>query len=533
MLKEDNQTAIMIKQMLVVGVLGLLFTHQLFAQCVKGNCQNGYGTFKYRSGATYQGNFQNGQIHGQGILYFSNGDKYIGQWKNRYREGKGKLTFHNGDIYQGNFVRNEFNGHGVIEFANGDEYDGDFVDGQFQGKGIMVYANGNKYIGQWKNNLRHGVGKLILSNGKIQEGDWEQDNYLVEVNHPFTDTRISDKNLRDCNSTYCESGKGVYNYPDGAQYIGDFQNGKPAGHGTCYYANGDKYIGYWQNHGPNGEGVFTYKSSGRKIAALWRDGEALRPLETLTAAPSSNTTVEESSEVKIWSVVVGVSTYEHMPALRFTDDDAYRFYAFLKSPEGGALPNNQIKLLIDEDATRNNILAALQETLLKADQNDVIVFYYSGHGLAGSFIPVDYDGFNNRVLHDEIKQIFEKSKAKHKVIFADACYSGSLLAMKGLVSSTLDKYYASFKNTKGGLAFFTSSQGEEISLEDGGLRQGIFTHFLIRGLNGEADANHDKIVTIQEISAFVSKEVRSYTAKVQTPVLTGNYDTNMPVAVIR
>lgn len=222
-----------------------------------------------------------------------------------------------------------------------------------------------------------------------------------------------------------------------------------------------------------------------------------------------------------------------MPALRFTDDDAYRFYAFLKSPEGGALANDQIKILIDEDATRANILSALQETLLKADHNDVIVFYYSGHGLAGSFIPVDYDGFNNRLMHDEIKQIFEQSKAKHKMIFADACYSGSLLAMKGTVSNMMNTYYKAFEETRGGLAFFTSSAGEEISLEDGGLRQGIFTHFLIRGLNGEADTNRNKIVTIKELSTFVSKQVREYTAKVQTPLLTGTYDTNMPVAVIR
>ena len=455
--------------------------------------------------------------------------------KNRYREGKGKLTYHNGDIYQGNFIRNEFNGHGVIEFANGDEYDGNFLDGQFQGKGTMVYANGDQYIGEWKNNMRQGVGKLILASGDLQEGDWEKDKYQEEALYPVVDNSIdlNDKDLRDCNKTYCENGKGVYNYPDGAKYIGDFENGKPAGYGTCIYSNGDKYVGYWQNHGPNGEGVYTYTNSGKTIAAIWRDGEAIRPLEILTVGTEGNVLVEETEEVKIWSVVVGVSTYEHMPALRFTDDDAYRFYAFLKSPEGGALPNDQIKLLIDEDATRNNILAALKETLLKADENDVIVFYYSGHGLEGSFIPVDYDGFNNRVLHDEIKQVFERSRAKHKIIFADACYSGSLLAMKGLVNSTLEKYYASFRNAKGGLAFFTSSQEGEISLEDGGLRQGIFTHFLIRGLNGEADTNQNKVVTIEEIAAFVSKKVRSYTAKVQTPVLTGNYDTNMPVAVIR
>ena len=106
-----------------------------------------------------------------------------------------------------------------------------------------------------------------------------------------------------------------------------------------------------------------------------------------------------------------------MPALRFTDDDAYRFYAFLRSPEGGAIPDEQINILIDEDATRNNILGALRNTLLKADENDVIIFYYSGHGLEGSIIPSDYDGYNNRIMNQEIKRIFEDSRAKHKVIF--------------------------------------------------------------------------------------------------------------------
>jgi uncharacterized caspase-like protein len=119
------------------------------------------------------------------------------------------------------------------------------------------------------------------------------------------------------------------------------------------------------------------------------------------------------------------------------------------------------------------------------------------------------------------------------MIFADACYSGSLLAMKAPVHKMMEKYYQSFENTKGGLAFFTSSQGEEISLEDGGLRQGIFTHFLIRGLNGEADSDKNKIVSINELYAFVKKKVRDYTAKVQTPVITGKYDANMPVAIIR
>ena len=53
----------------------LLSISQLGAQCVKGNCKNGTGTYQYDSGARYVGEFRNGKIHGEGTLFFSNGNK--------------------------------------------------------------------------------------------------------------------------------------------------------------------------------------------------------------------------------------------------------------------------------------------------------------------------------------------------------------------------------------------------------------------------------------------------------------------------
>lgn len=62
---------------------------------------------------------------------------------------------------------------------------------------------------------------------------------------------------------------------------------------------------------------------------------------------------------------------------------------------------------------------------------------FSGHGLEGTFIPIDYDDSTNSIKHEEIKEILSKSKAKHKVCYADACHSGSLLAAKGGYNSNL------------------------------------------------------------------------------------------------
>jgi uncharacterized caspase-like protein len=130
--------------------------------------------------------------------------------------------------------------------------------------------------------------------------------------------------------------------------------------------------------------------------------------------------------------------------------------------------------------------------------------------------------------------VFEESKAKHKICMADACFSGSLLAMKAAnIDVALNKYYKEFESTKGGMALLMSSKSQEYSLEDHGLRSGIFSHYMIKGLKGEADTDKNKIITIKELYDFTYKNVKSYTAGAQTPSISGNYDPKMPISVVR
>ena len=78
-----------------------------------------------------------------------------------------------------------------------------------------------------------------------------------------------------------------------------------------------------------------------------------------------------------------------------------------------------------------------------------------------------------------------------------------------------------------------SSKSEELSLEDHGLRQGVFTYYLLQGMKGGADRNGDYLISIRELYNFVYGKVRDYTAGAQTPVLTGNFDDDMPVSLRR
>lgn len=502
----------------VASVVLLIFTTIQFglSNCIKGDCQNGEGTYLFDSGARYEGQFKNGLMHGRGILLFSNGDKYLGEFQKHIRTGKGRFIAKDGEIYTG-------------EFRNGKK----------QGSGKLEKIDGSLLVGLWSNDA---LVEQELAKPKPQPV--QLSNQIVssrveiipaqKLNESSVETQLNSKRiLKNCNTLSCHNEEGIFYYKDGSKYIGQFKNGRPYGSGVCYYASGNVYEGQWKDHGPDGEGLMTY-TNGRQLGALWQDGELLKELD----AKQDQILVRQVSKdkdqaIKTWALIVGVGRYNHMPSLKYTDDDAYRLYAFLKSPEGGAVPEQRIRVLIDEQATRASILRNMQELFFKADENDVVMLYFSGHGLKGSFLPSDYNGFKNKLMHKDIKAIFDKSAARHKIAFADACYAGSLTDAKAASIPAVDRLYTSYRQSGGGMAMLMSSTSEEVSLEDQGLRQGIFSHFLLKGLNGKADIDNNSIITIQEIYAYVSGSVKQYTDNQQNPILMGNYDRNMPIAVVR
>ena len=322
--------------------------------CIKGDCQNGYGTYVFPSGARYIGDFKDGKLHGKGIFYFSNGDKYIGNWEYQYRQGEGRLIYASGNEYLGNFERNKRQGMGTMTYANGnrydgqwnenkptgkgtffyangDRYEGSFLDGYCHGAGVMFYNNGDRYEGNWLQNNRHGKGSLFLESGEEFAGHWEEDQYAL-YNKPFSVSIIDTSDLRDCNLYTCYDGIGRWVSPDKTLYVGEFANQEPYGTGNAFYSNGDRYLGAWKYDGPHGVGVM-YLASGEVVGAMWDCGEPVRILYSQSQMfERSGKIIEEDPEVKIWAVVVGAARYSHMPTLRYTDDDAYQLYAFFEKP---------------------------------------------------------------------------------------------------------------------------------------------------------------------------------------------------------
>jgi hypothetical protein len=274
-------------------------------------------------------------------------------------------------------------------------------------------------------------------------------------------------------------------------------------------------------------------------------GSASAPIPaTSTGSNTVAQPVQQSPSVKpnskIWVVIVGVAAYEYVQPLTYTKDDAYRMYAFYKSPEGGSLPDRQISLLIDEDATRKNVMKAVRDTYSQAGKDDIIIFYFSGHGARGAFVTREFDGedldeYKGLLLHEELQYAFSQSQAKHKYLIADACHAGSFTDTDERQTDTRARgaFYQAFEQSKGGSVLLLSCMGDEASLETQGVRQGVFSHYLLRGLKGEGDSNKDRIVSVTELFDYVNVNVKNFTYGKQNPVISGNYDETLPIAIVR
>lgn len=266
--------------------------------------------------------------------------------------------------------------------------------------------------------------------------------------------------------------------------------------------------------------------------------------------PSDQVTPKPDTKLpSIWAVVVGISKYQDRNLeLRFANKDAQSFYGFLKSPGGGAVPDKQIDLLLDRNATRADIIQAINSKLRMAYDDDEVIIYIACHGVpdevSGELYFLGYDADTRNIpgtgiSQSDIQKAIATARAKKIIMVADACHSGSInvpptMAARGNAAYLTNKLLRGLTEVRGGVAMITASSANEFSREgenwDG---HGVLTYHLVRGLKGPADKNNDGTITIREIHEYVYRAVADDTNGNQHPDLQGRFDNDWPVAVVK
>ncbi len=183
-------------------------------------------------------------------------------------------------------------------------------------------------------------------------------------------------------------------------------------------------------------------------------------------------------------------------------------------------------LLTDEKATRENILGQLEKYMNQSKPGDLLVVYIAAHGLLRykDFYLLGRNTDTSNLLgtgipsSSMINALTEHiRKGLHVLLVFDTCHSG------GVGFDVSDFYSSSITpgSAGGSGALLVSAQPNEVALEgqEFGKGHGAFTHFLVRGLQGHADKNRDKIVTLREAYSYLYVEVNKATKGAQNPVL--------------
>ena len=259
---------------------------------------------------------------------------------------------------------------------------------------------------------------------------------------------------------------------------------------------------------------------------------------------------------RAFAVVVGINEYQddNFPSLKYAASDAKRFYAFLKNFYGLDTSNGNVKLLINENATRANILNQVSQLFNRSaeENNDVLIFYFSGHGTNSE---VTNDGYlltqdaDNKALAstaismNEIRNRLESSKSRIKLCFIDACHAGIFYKSgKGakedqtaLVNERLENLS---KGLPGSVIFLSSTERLE-SQEVDSLKSGRFTYYLLHGLEGDADkyaksetGRNDGRVSVGEMMDYIYDEIYESSKYEQRPFVYASIEDSTALNII-
>ena len=256
-------------------------------------------------------------------------------------------------------------------------------------------------------------------------------------------------------------------------------------------------------------------------------------LEPLNPSNISN----KSSNNKV-ALIIGIENYTEAPKANYANLDAKYFFDYARRAFG--VNKQNINLLVNEEATvvkTDKAVSLWLKSKIKKNKSDLIIFF-AGHGLASSdgkeLYLLPQDGNPDRLERtalsrtDLFKEIISLNP-KSVTMFLDTCYSGvsrdeqMLLASARPVRIVADDQEGIPDN----FTIFSASQLDQISSGLEEAKHGIFSYYLMKGLEGNADINQDKKITNGELLAYMDDNVSQKAAELgreQNPSLAGDPD---------
>jgi len=237
------------------------------------------------------------------------------------------------------------------------------------------------------------------------------------------------------------------------------------------------------------------------------------------------------------ALIIGIEKYENLTNLDavYANRDAKAFKAYANRALG--IPVENIKLLVDQEATRSDTLKALKLWLpqqTKGSKKDIFIFF-AGHGLASDdgkdlyVLPQDGDSIllkDTGISRSEIFEQIKKLDPNSVTIFFDTCYSGQTRKEETLIAGLRPiRIVADEGEIPNNFTIFSASNLTQTSGSIDEAKHGIFSYYLMKGLEGNADIDQNNQITNGELIAYLKENVTQEAFsknRQQEPMLSGD-----------
>lgn len=250
-----------------------------------------------------------------------------------------------------------------------------------------------------------------------------------------------------------------------------------------------------------------------------------------------------------YAFVIGIAEYEFINRLPTTvTKDAEDIYRLLIDPNYCSYKPENVKLLVNKDATKLAIKQEFENLSSLCDEDSTVFFYISSHGgfvetgnLAGAYLlPVDTDFVSEETLSKtaisgvEFTEFIRSLKSRKIVMFFDCCHSGGIGQPKNVSGAAEVKtglpetYYESLKEGVGRV-IIASSRSTEFSYILPNSQNSLFTKYLIEGIKGSAPGPGG-VIRIFDLFNYLQPKVTAEHPG-QHPIFKAEIEDNFPVSL--
>jgi len=223
---------------------------------------------------------------------------------------------------------------------------------------------------------------------------------------------------------------------------------------------------------------------------------------------------------RLFVLAIGVNEFDDpVYNLTYSLSDAEAVVSLIEDKAKGLYSEVRTDLL--KNPRKQDVIDAFREFSKEMTQYDAFIFYAATHGEATDdrywLITSDFRGElseRGALTSDEIMELMKKLPAQRQVMILDTCHAGAV------DWTFLDLYEVRMTAFSLGSGMHVLSAASSFEFAKEGYHDhGYFTYFVLKALEGEADINNDKVITVVEMGPWVKREVEKVTHGIQRPVI--------------